>query len=208
VRLGQIAIENGDLTRASTILQESLRLSARVADRESLAAALSTCSLLGAALADWRGALICASAASNLRPGPARGGPTSSTRARPGVGQLLEHQIAKARAALDTEHAAEAWASGQALSWDSAVAAGLAICASADTVNTRVDGARRPEARLTSRQLEILRLVAEGKNNHEIADALVLSHKTIKRHLDNIFNKLGVSSRTAASAVALRAGII
>lgn len=208
VRLGQIAIESGDLTRASTLLEESLRLSAQVADRESLAAALSTCSLLASALADWRGALICASAASNLRPGPARGGPTSSARARPGAGQLLERQIAKARAVLESEQAAAAWAAGQALSWDSAAAEGLAICALADTANTGVAGARRPEASLTSRQLEVLRLVAEGKNNHEIADELVLSDKTVKRHLDNIFDKLGVSSRTAASALGLRAGII
>jgi DNA-binding NarL/FixJ family response regulator len=53
----------------------------------------------------------------------------------------------------------------------------------------------------------VLQLVVDGKTNRQIADGLLLSHKTVKRHLDNIFGKLGVSSRTEASAFAVRAGI-
>jgi DNA-binding CsgD family transcriptional regulator len=55
---------------------------------------------------------------------------------------------------------------------------------------------------LTRRELEILRLVAAGKSNREIAAALVISEHTVARHLQNIFAKLDVSSRTAASAFA------
>lgn len=55
---------------------------------------------------------------------------------------------------------------------------------------------------LTARELEVLRLVAAGRSNHEIATALVISDHTVARHLQNIFAKLGVSSRTAASAFA------
>jgi DNA-binding CsgD family transcriptional regulator len=55
---------------------------------------------------------------------------------------------------------------------------------------------------LTAREVEVLRLVAAGKTNHEIAALLFLSDKTVARHLSNIFSKLGVTSRTAAAAFA------
>jgi DNA-binding NarL/FixJ family response regulator len=55
---------------------------------------------------------------------------------------------------------------------------------------------------LTQRELEVLRLVAAGKSNREIASALVLSEHTVARHVQNILAKLRVSSRTAATAFA------
>ena len=64
-------------------------------------------------------------------------------------------------------------------------------------------GDSRPERHgLTDRELEVLRLVAAGKSNREIAAALVISEHTVARHVQNIFGKLGVSSRTAAGAFA------
>jgi DNA-binding CsgD family transcriptional regulator len=53
---------------------------------------------------------------------------------------------------------------------------------------------------LTARELEVLRLVAAGKTNRSIAEDLFLSEKTVARHVSNIFAKLGVSSRAAATA--------
>jgi len=55
---------------------------------------------------------------------------------------------------------------------------------------------------LTSRELQVLRLVATGKSNSDIADELFISEHTVARHLQNIFAKLNVSSRTAATAFA------
>jgi DNA-binding CsgD family transcriptional regulator len=55
---------------------------------------------------------------------------------------------------------------------------------------------------LTEREVEVLRLVASGRTNPEIAAALFLSEKTVARHLSNIFTKVNVSSRTAAAAYA------
>ena len=55
---------------------------------------------------------------------------------------------------------------------------------------------------LSSRELEVLRLVAAGRTNREIAATLVLSEHTVARHVQNIFGKLRVSSRTAATAFA------
>jgi DNA-binding CsgD family transcriptional regulator len=55
---------------------------------------------------------------------------------------------------------------------------------------------------LTERELQVLRLLATGTTNHAIANELVLSEKTVHRHVSNIFTKLGVSSRAAATAYA------
>jgi ATP/maltotriose-dependent transcriptional regulator MalT len=55
---------------------------------------------------------------------------------------------------------------------------------------------------LTARELQVLRLLATGRTNHAIASDLVLAEKTVDRHVSNIFTKLGVSSRTAATAYA------
>jgi DNA-binding CsgD family transcriptional regulator len=62
-------------------------------------------------------------------------------------------------------------------------------------------------ARLSPRELEVLRLVAAGKSNLAIAAELVISDRTVERHVSNIFLKLGVGSRTAAAAYAFAHGI-
>jgi DNA-binding CsgD family transcriptional regulator len=61
---------------------------------------------------------------------------------------------------------------------------------------------------LTEREVEVLKLVAEGRSNPDIARALVLSQKTVERHLSNIFTKLAVPSRTAAAAYAHEHGLV
>jgi DNA-binding NarL/FixJ family response regulator len=61
---------------------------------------------------------------------------------------------------------------------------------------------------LTARELEVLRLVAAGKSNREISAELVISEHTVARHVQNIFAKLGVSSRTAATAYAFEHGMV
>jgi ATP/maltotriose-dependent transcriptional regulator MalT len=70
----------------------------------------------------------------------------------------------------------------------------------------KLQGRARPGG-LTEREIEVLRLVAEGRSNPDIARALVLSHKTVERHLSNIFTKLDVPSRTAAAAYAHEHGL-
>jgi DNA-binding NarL/FixJ family response regulator len=76
--------------------------------------------------------------------------------------------------------------------------------ASADANRTeRLLGAATADRRgLTPRELDVLRLVARGKTNREIAEALVISDHTVARHLNNIFAKLDVATRAAATAYA------
>ena len=60
---------------------------------------------------------------------------------------------------------------------------------------------------LTDREAEVLRLIASGNTNKEIADTLFLSSKTVSRHLSNIFAKINVSTRAAATAFAFENGL-
>jgi DNA-binding NarL/FixJ family response regulator len=60
---------------------------------------------------------------------------------------------------------------------------------------------------LTPRELEVLRLLVDGRSDREIAEALYISPRTVMTHVMNILNKLGVNSRTAAASHAIRHGI-
>jgi len=68
-------------------------------------------------------------------------------------------------------------------------------------------GGRRNEFSLTQREHDILELLAEGRSNREIAQALFLSEKTVKAHLAAIFRKLGVTNRTQAAMMAVQMGV-
>lgn len=74
----------------------------------------------------------------------------------------------------------------------------------------RLDTVTRPapSSGLTARECEVLRLVAAGRTNREVAAVLVISEHTVSRHLQNIFGKIGVPSRTAATAYAYRHGLV
>lgn len=65
-----------------------------------------------------------------------------------------------------------------------------------------------PKHDITERELEVLRLIAQGKSNKEISEDLVLSEKTVKTHVSNILQKLHLSDRTQAAVYALRQRIV
>jgi DNA-binding NarL/FixJ family response regulator len=65
---------------------------------------------------------------------------------------------------------------------------------------------RRSQGRLTDRQLDLLRQVAAGLDNRQIARRLAISEATVRKHLQNIYGRLEVSSRTAAIAAVFRPG--
>jgi DNA-binding CsgD family transcriptional regulator len=64
-----------------------------------------------------------------------------------------------------------------------------------------------PPYSLTPRELEVLRLVAEGRTNRDIAAALVITERTVINHLGSVFAKIGVENRSAATAFAIRNGL-
>lgn len=64
-----------------------------------------------------------------------------------------------------------------------------------------------PPAGLTPREMEVLKLVATGMTNAQIAETLYLSPRTVQRHLNSVYHKIGASSRTVATRFALEHGL-
>ena len=79
-------------------------------------------------------------------------------------------------------------------------------------VLSEVGGHTQPQSnvftKLSERELEVLTLIASGKNNAQIAEELILSLKTVKRHVSNILAKLEVNDRTQAAVLAWREGVV
>ncbi len=71
-----------------------------------------------------------------------------------------------------------------------------------------VAGTRRSLTSLTARELEVLKLIAQGNDNRAIAAKLTVSAKTVKTHVSNILSKLGVADRTQAAIYALRENLV
>ena len=84
---------------------------------------------------------------------------------------------------------------------------GLALPEGCEAAGAPADARRRLPGGLTAREAEVLRLVAAGKTDRQIAAVLVVAEDTVGRHLTHIFRKLDVSSRAAASASAVRHGL-
>jgi DNA-binding NarL/FixJ family response regulator len=111
------------------------------------------------------------------------------------AGYLLKDSDAdEVSAAIRAAHRGE-------LSLDPAIARGL-------TMSLRAESADRPDAELTARELEILRLLGAGKSNKEIAAELQISERTARTHVSNILGKLDLTSRTQAALWAVRQGLV
>ncbi len=116
-----------------------------------------------------------------------------------------ERSIASARSQLDEKIFTAAWAQGRTMTPDQALAAegrGIVLLPAAPVV------APPSPAGLSAREVEVLRLVARGLTNTQIAHELVLSEKTVATHLTHIFNKTNSDNRAAAAAFAIRHGLI
>jgi len=91
---------------------------------------------------------------------------------------------------------------------ESAIAAIVHFLASVPSTAADDGQAIEPVSNLSSREVEVLRLLASGKSNQQIADELVISLNTVRRHVSNVFDKTGVANRTEASVYARDHGIV
>ena len=121
-----------------------------------------------------------------------------------------ERALAAARVALGEEAFASAWAAGGGLPLDRAVAEAQAVAVDAGRAAEADPDPRRPATAgggLTPRELEVLRLVAQGLTNPRVAQELFLSPRTVDAHLNSVYGKLGVGSRAAATRFAVEHGL-
>jgi DNA-binding NarL/FixJ family response regulator len=128
-------------------------------------------------------------------------GAAAALRAAIGAGETppfrayVERRLERARRALGEKAGARAFQEGRALTPEEALSeARQALGRAAEETPARgtVGGL------LSARELEVLRLVAEGLTDARVAERLHLSPRTVGRHLESVYRKLGVSSRTAA----------
>ena len=124
---------------------------------------------------------------------------------RLGWQHYVRRQVASARRALG-EDAGAAWVEGQKMTLEAA----LAYALEEPTMSRQEtqDSPVRPATSLSARELEVLGLVAEGQTDARVAERLHLSPRTVGRHLESVYRKLGVSSRTAAARRAGELGLL
>jgi non-specific serine/threonine protein kinase len=119
--------------------------------------------------------------------------------------EVHERTEAIARTALGEEAFAAAWDAGRTLRLGAAIAEAGELDRSPPASHSVPE--QEPQHGLTRRELEVLRLLAEGRSDREIAAALFISPRTVMHHVASILDKLGADSRTAAAAQAIRLGL-
>jgi DNA-binding CsgD family transcriptional regulator len=182
----QIAIAVDDLEAAKVAVVELEAIAADFGTSHLRASALSTRGRLH--LAEGNATVACVALRDALVRWDELDVPYEVATTRTLLGQAL-------REAGDEDAAASSFAAAEAL-FDQ-----IGACVDARQIRD-LGGRRALPAGLTEREAEVLSLVSAGRTNKEIAAALYLSEKTVSRHLSNIFTKIGVSSRAAATAFA------
>jgi non-specific serine/threonine protein kinase len=199
--LGRLAMAEGQHEEAHLRLAESLKLRDEIGDRPGTADTWESLAALAARLAEPEMALQLAGAAAALRQVI---GATQSPLRR----DLLDGWLSALSLAVGADVCARNWAIGQALTLHQAIALALTMHESAVLLAGREKEASPHVAGLTSREVEVLRLVAQGQSNKEIAAALVLSVRTVERHITNLYGKIDARGKADATAYAFKHGLL
>jgi predicted ATPase/DNA-binding CsgD family transcriptional regulator len=198
--LGEVSHDRGDDRRAADHYRESLAIWRELGERFYIA--MSFIGLAGVAAeggqAEHAARLLCTAEALT----EAVGAPV-----RPRDRRLRERAVAAARARLGERAFAAAWDEGRAMPLEQAIAVAFAVSDTTGSTYASPIAARVGPAALSPRELDVLRLIATGHKDHEIAEALFVSRRTVNTHVTSILNKLGAPSRSAAVATAVRHGL-
>lgn len=195
---GDLLCLSGDLERARTHYRESLELAVHHGDKRLLSETVPALARVVAHGQPDRAARLYGAAAT-LRD---QIGSSMTAWDRP----AYERGEAMVRSSLSPELFATAWEAGAKLTVSELIGEAIADLDDVDPISPPSDPAHR--AGLTGREGEILRLLADGRSDHEIAAVLSISSRTVSGHVSNVLGKLGVESRTAAVAHALRHGLV
>jgi predicted ATPase/DNA-binding CsgD family transcriptional regulator len=200
--LGLIACAAGDLADAAMWFREEVTRLRQFGSRAALAVGLADVATLAAAREAWQPAVRLFAKAEALAQAEAA---AFSLPAR----DHYERAYARATEALGDSAPAVA-AAGRALTLEEALAEvdteARAIAASAGQEPRRAHD--DSGFGLTPRELDVLRLLVEGKSDREIGEALFIGTRTVQTHVANLFAKLGVNARAEAAAVAVRRGMV
>ena len=204
--LAMLARLQGKYEQAIHLIQEGLALFEKVGDRTNMAFSLLECSIIAAVQGHAQLAVQIYAAADRLLEdlGYSK---DHADRAE------SEHQLAITRSRMGEARFSAAWESGRVLSLDQAIEQMQGFGppeqkAGSQTFSLQDGKHQTLLVPLNEREIEILRLIAEGLSNNEIAERLVIALSTVKWHINNLFGKLGVHSRTQAVAQAKELGLL
>ena len=201
-----MALLRGDKERAKTWHEENLRLSQKLGNKLMATESLEGLACAVGAKGEAERATKLFGAAQALREAVGYAQPPSERA-------VQEPYLAAARSRLEETWEA-ALAEGRAMELEEAVEYALSeeepslITSSAAPTEQLSAPVSEHPAGLTPREVEVLGLVATGMTNVEVAQRLFLSPRTIQRHLNSIYHKIGVSSRAAATRFALENGLL
>jgi predicted ATPase/DNA-binding CsgD family transcriptional regulator len=201
--LGWATLMRGDLRQAKRLHEECLNLSKELGDKLVAANALEGLACIAASGDPERAAKLFG-AAKALREAI---GHHQTPRER----ALREPFLRSARARLGDASWEAALTEGEAMEIDRAESCALSVEEPpAVPTSTAPDRPSAPEypAGLTAREVEVLKLVAEGMTNARIAQELYLSPRTVHRHLNSVYHKLGTNSRASAARFATEHGLL
>jgi non-specific serine/threonine protein kinase len=197
-QLGRTLLERGDLDRARKVLREGLVLSHRVGKMWHVIAALAGVAGEATARKKWGRAARLFGAVEALAE-------ASGVTIHPADRAVNACHLGVVQAHLDQPAFASAYEAGKALSVEQIIVEVLEDDESAVPVNARPVPADPAMATgLTERETEVLRLLAEGLSDREIADKLSLSPRTVGGYVTKLLTKLDLDSRTAAAVYAVR----
>ncbi len=213
-RLGKIAAQAGDLPAAYAFYQQSLAMFQALDDQQSSAACLEEWAAVVARQGQtaWAAQLWGAAEARRAAGGPSYL-PQILTLTLPGERADEERMRFLVRARLGEQAFAQALDEGRAMTPEQALAAGQhTLLAGSPPAPAGSDGPPTPSpaapGKLTAREVEVLQLVARGLSDAQIAHILVISPRTVNAHLRNIYGKLGITSRHAATLFAIKQRLI
>ena len=122
---------------------------------------------------------------------------------------LLERWLSLARGRVAEDVYARHWAAGGELTMQQTIALALDVHPTGAADSPTSGHHRNAElAGLTARELEVLRLIARGRSNKEIGTQLVLSVRTVERHITNLYGKIDARSKADATAYAIHHGLV
>lgn len=198
--LAWAALVGGEQTRAEAAYREALDLALVGDDEWGLASCLMGFGGLAGAGGDPVDAARLLGAAAAQRE-------AIGTPLRPGSQMVHDRMLAAARSALGEIAFAEAWEAGRALPADEAIGAARAAASVVRGDRASGLGTMATAAGLTAREVAVLRLVAAGRSDREIAGALFIARRTASKHVAAILAQLGAPTRAAAATQAVRLGL-